>query len=229
MSKNARPLGDSSCDQVLGERLAGDDVAADRDDPAAKRRRDPVGVAVRGDEDVARPDRPALRVHGEAAVGLAPDRPRPDALVQVRAGAIGGGGQPREVAAGMEEPAPRHDEAAVVRVGADLLADLVTRDHRRGDADRRQARLLLLEVDHVLAGPGELEVAAFAEVAVDRLLGDQALDRLVAVERVLVERRPELLAELPGSACADRTCSRDGRSRRCASRRPSRACSPRAG
>ena len=40
----------------------------------------------------------------------------------------------------------------------------------------------------------ELEVAAFAEVAVDRFLGDQPLDRLVAVEGLAVERVARLLA-----------------------------------
>ena len=195
MSKKARPLGDSSRDQVVGERLGGDDVAPDRDDPAAQRRRDAVGVAVRGDEDVARPDRAAVGLDDEAAVRLAPDRPRANALVQVRAGAIGRGGQPGEIAARVDQAAARARRAR--------------RGRRRCRSPRgRCSRGTIIDSTPIAArlarccsrwtmcsaGPGELEVAALAEVAVDRLLRDQPLDGLVAVERVLVERRPELLA-----------------------------------
>ena len=82
----------------------------------------------------------------------------------------------------------------MVGVGPDLVADLLARDDQRRDPDRGEALALLLEIAHVRGGVGELEVADLAEVAVDRLLGDQALDRLVALERVAVERPPGLLA-----------------------------------
>ena len=73
-------LGRDVPDQVIGERLAGDDVAADRDDPPAQRRGDAVGVAVGGDDDVAGEDRAALGLDDEPAVRLAPDGSRPDAV-----------------------------------------------------------------------------------------------------------------------------------------------------
>ena len=120
MSKNARPLGEMSRDQLLGQWLAGDDVAADRDDPPAQRRCDAVGVAVRGDEDVPGQDRAALRLDDEPTVRLAADPASADALVQVRAGAIGRVDQPGEVAARVEQSAVRDHERPVVGIGSDL-------------------------------------------------------------------------------------------------------------
>ena len=55
---------------------------------------DPVRVAVGGDEHVAGEDRAALRLDDEPAVGLAPDRPGADALVQVGAGAAAAAASP---------------------------------------------------------------------------------------------------------------------------------------
>ena len=57
------------------------------------------------------------------------------------------------------------------------------------DTDRGEALAGMLELGHVRRRVGELEVADLAEVAVDRLLGDQALDELVGVERLAVQRR----------------------------------------
>ena len=54
--------------EVLGQRLGGDDVARDRDDPPAQARDDAVGVGVGGDEDVAGEDRAALGLDDEATV-----------------------------------------------------------------------------------------------------------------------------------------------------------------
>ena len=61
---------------------------------------------------------------------------------------------------------------------------------------RSTARLAprVLELVDVRRRVRELEVADLAEVAVDRLVGDQPLDRLVAVERLAVERPAGLLA-----------------------------------
>ena len=59
-----------------------------------------------------------------------------------------------------------------------------------------EARLVarMLELGRMGGRVGELEVADLAEVAVDRLLGDQPLDQLVGVERLPVERLAGLLA-----------------------------------
>ena len=59
---------------------------------------------------------------------------------------------------------------------------------------RRQALLRVLELANVRRRVGELEVPDLAEIAVDRLVGDQPLDRLVAVERLAVQGGAGLLA-----------------------------------
>jgi len=132
-------------------------------------------------------NRAALGLDDEATVGLATDRPRPDALLQVGAGTIGRGGQPGEVATGMEEAAPREDEPAVVRVRADLLADPLARDDRGLDAHGREALTLVLEPGDVRWCIRQFDVTDLAEVAGDRLFGDEPLDGLVAIERLAIE------------------------------------------
>ena len=61
----------------------------------------------------------------------------------------------------------------------------------------------MLELGDVRRRVSELEVAAFAEVAVDRLLGDEPFHQLVGVERLAVERLARLLTvaldQLPGA------------------------------
>ena len=93
--------------------------------------------------------RAAFGLDDEAAVVLAPDRPRADTLVQVGAGSVGGGGESGEVATRVDEPAPWHDERAVVRVGADLLVQAFARDDRGLDAHRGETLALVLETAHV--------------------------------------------------------------------------------
>ena len=127
----------------------------------------------------------------------------------------------------MEQAAALDDERPEVRVGADLLADPLARDHVALDADEGEALAGVLQLGHVRGRVGELEVADLAEVAVDGLVGDQPLDRLVAVERLLVERAAGVLAVAPDELAWRSTCSRRGRCRRCAWTRPSRACAPR--
>ena len=117
--------------------------------------------------------------------------------MEVGPGTIRGRGQAREVAAGMEQAAARDDEGAVVGVRTDLLADPVARHDRRLDADRRQIPLSMLKLLDVRRRVGELEMADLAEVAVDRLVGDQPLDGLVAIERLAVERSPGVVAVAP--------------------------------
>ena len=149
VSKNARPLGDSSRTSSSGSGSDGDDVRADRDDPpaqaAARRRpcsrswrrtrRGPGSRRATSRRRTAR--RPRCRI-GRArtpSCRSAPARGR-------------GGGEPGEVATRMEQAAALHDQRPVVGVGADLLADTVAR-HDRGARHRpRRGRRA-----HARAGP----------------------------------------------------------------------------
>ena len=190
MSKNARPLGEMLGSQVLGQRLGGDDVAADRDDPAAQRRDDAVGVAVGGDEHVAGEDRAALGLDDEAAVGLAADRP---ALGRPRAGRRRPGRPPRRAPRSSgRDGAGRCPGRRAPRSRRPMpISSRSARAGRRSSRRPTEARLSrsCSRLGHVRRRVGELEVADLAEVAVDRFVGDQPLDRLVAGERLAVERR----------------------------------------
>ena len=202
--RRASSTGSSSCRRTPGrgataratslgrERLAGDDVRADGDDPPTERRHDPVRVAVRGHEHVAGLDRPARRLDDEPPVGLAPDRVGARApSCRLAPARIGGGGQPGEVAPGMEQRrcprrrAPRSTRRCRSPRGSGRAARPCD-----DDADRGEAVAGVLELGDVRRGVRELEVTDLAEVAVDRLVGDQPLDELVRVERLAVERRP---------------------------------------
>ena len=229
MSKNERPFGDSSRASRLGQRLAGDDVAPDRDDPAAKRRRDAVRVAVGGHEHVPGEDRPALRLDDEPAVGLAPDRARPDALVQIGAGPIGGRGETREVAAGMEQtrsrarPARRNTRPSRSRSRISLARHEPGFDAHEGEVVPRA-----LELADVRRRIRQLEVPDLAEVAVDRLVGDQPLDGLVAIERLADTAPGRSPHRIGRPALVVPTCSPRGRSRHSGWRRQSPGSRPRA-
>ena len=94
----------------------------------------------------------------------------------------------------MQQAAALHRERPEVRVRADLLADPLARDERARDPDERQAVAGVLELRDVARGVGQLQVAHLAELAVDRVLVDEPLDRLVAVERLLVQRPAGVLA-----------------------------------
>ena len=69
--------------------------------------------------------------------------------MEVGAGPVGGRGEPGEVAARVDEPAARHDQRAVVGVGADLLVQTFAWDDGRFDAHRGEALALVLEAGHV--------------------------------------------------------------------------------
>ena len=64
------------------------------------------------------------------------------------------------------------------------------------DVTPTEARLVarMLELGDVRRRIRELEVADLAEVAIDRLVGDEPLHQVVRVERLAVERRAGLLA-----------------------------------
>ena len=130
-------------DEVVRQRLGGDDVAPDRDDPAPERRCDAVRVAVRGDEHVAGEDRPTLGLDREPAVRLTPHGPRPDALVEVRARHDRPPPRDRRTADPDGRAAARDDEPAVVDVRADLLVETSrgarTSTPRRGRPGSRAA------------------------------------------------------------------------------------------
>ncbi len=111
--------------EILGQRLGRDDVTADRNDPAPQVRGDAVRIAIRGDEDVRAEDRSAIRLDDEPVIGLAPNRARPDALVELRPGPLGEPDEPDEPLRRMEEPPGTDDQPAVIGVRADLLAELV--------------------------------------------------------------------------------------------------------
>ena len=117
--------------------------------------------------------------------------------MQVGAGTGGRGSEPGKVTAGMEQPADRHGQRAEVGIRADLLAQSVARDDGRLDPHRGQAVALLREARHVRLRERELEVTALAEITVDRLVGDEPFDGLVAVERLAVERAARLRAVPP--------------------------------
>ena len=188
-------LGRQLVREVGRERLARDDVAADRDDPSPESRGDPVRVPVGRHEHVPREDRAPVALHDEAAIGLSTDRPGSHALVEVGPGPVGGGGQPGEVPTRVEEAAALDHECAVVGVGADLLADLGARHDRRRHPHRCQARLGVLELGDMRWRIRELEVADLAEVAIDGLIGDEPLDQRVGVERLAVQSATRGLAE----------------------------------
>ena len=193
MSKNARPFGESSCGQVLGQRLGGDDVAPDRDDPAAERGHDAVRVAVRGDDDVLREDRAAVGLDDEAAVRLAPDRRRPDALVEVGAGAVGARPtSPAKYLPGWSRPPRRDDEAAVVEASVPISSReplLAARTSPRSP-NRASVSTGVARGRPRARRPGEIEVAALAELAVDGLVGDQPLDERRSASMVSRKQRP---------------------------------------
>ncbi len=195
MSKNERPLRRELAGERLGQRLAGDDVAPDRDDPAAERRRHAVRVAVGRHEHVAGEDRPALGLDDEPAVGLAPDRRAPAPLVEVGAGPIGGRRRgPRSSVPGgagrsRGRPARRSRRPSRSRSRIRSRGTTVGLDAHDGEALPG-----VLELLDVRRRVGQLQVAGLAEVAVDRLVGDQPLDGLVAVERLAIERPAGLLA-----------------------------------
>ena len=94
----------------------------------------------------------------------------------------------------MEQPAVGDDQRAEVGVRADLFADPVARHDAGLDAHEGEVLPGVLELPDVRWCVRQLEVADLAEVAVDRLVGDQPLDGLVAVEGLAIERPPGVLA-----------------------------------
>src|SRR5436190_4356511 len=121
--------------QLLGERLRGNDVAADRDDASPERRDRAIGVSVRPDDDLLGQDRPTLGLDHQPAVALASDGRRPDALVEVGAGGFGGADEAGEVLARVEQGSRREDDPAVVERRADLVVEILGRHERRLDAE----------------------------------------------------------------------------------------------
>ncbi len=106
-------------------------------------------------------------------VGLAADRPSPDAFVEIGAGALRRRDEPAEVLARVEEPAQRDGEPAVVRVRPDLLVEPLAGHERGLDTERGEGLGGRDEVVRMRWRIGEVEVAALAELAVDRLVGDE--------------------------------------------------------
>jgi hypothetical protein len=72
--------------------------------------------------------------------------------------------------------------------------ELGLRDEGRLDAEAFQRLHRLPKVRRVRRCPGEVEVAALAELAVDRLLGDQPLDEVVGIHRLAEQRAAGLVA-----------------------------------
>ena len=97
----------------------------------------------------------------------------------------------------MKQATALDSERTEVRIGPDLLADPLVRDQRALDADERQRLASVFQLRGVGRRVGQLEVADLAELAVDCLVGDQPLDRLVAVERLLVQRAAGVVAIAP--------------------------------
>jgi hypothetical protein len=142
-------------------------------------------------------DRATFGLNGEPAVSLSADGSCASVLVEVGASSFGRPHQAREVPARVQERAVRHDQRAEVRIAADLLADGVARDDRGLDTHGGQTRLGVMQLLDVGWRVGELEVANLAEIAIDRLVDDQALDGGVAIEGFLVQEQTGFRAVTP--------------------------------
>ena len=190
MSKNARPFGESSACQLLGEWLGRDDVAADRDDPPAQRRHERRRCSRSSRR--RRPSRGSRRDRSRRRSGRRPgggsSRARTPSWRSAPARSAAAT-SPAKYLPGWSSPLAGDGEPAVVRVAADLLAQPLARHERGLDAERGEGLGRPRQVVGMRRRVGEVEVAALAELAVDRLVGDQPLDERVGVERLAEQRR----------------------------------------
>ena len=156
---------------------------------------DAVRVAVRGDEHVAGEDRAAARSRRRtgrrpgagSCVARTPScrsAPARSAAAASPAKYLPGWSRPPPARRGRRSRRPTRSPRAAARAGR----------ASRSTPDDASAVAGVLELLDVRRRVGELEVAALAELAVDRLVGDEPLDGLVAVEGLAVQRPAGLVA-----------------------------------